>query len=71
LPKGFEEIEMKLVELNLIAHSNIYGLAGLSKFKNGTYHVEFSKPGFVTKKMIIFVKRGQNVEVEVVLMRVA
>jgi hypothetical protein len=65
-----QDVEMKLVELNLIAHSSIYGLAGLSKFKHGTYHVEFSKPGFITKKMIIFVKRGQMVEVEVEMMRV-
>jgi hypothetical protein len=66
-----QDVEMKLVELNLIAHSNIYGLAGLLKFKHGTYHLEFSKPGFITKQTIVFVKRGQTVELEVVMMRVA
>jgi hypothetical protein len=65
-----EGVQLKLVELNLIAHSNIYGLAGLLKFKHGTYHLEFSKPGFVTKQMIVFVKRGTTVELEVEMMRV-
>jgi hypothetical protein len=65
-----QDVEMKLVELNLIVRSDINGLAHLTKFKHGTYHLEFSKAGFITKQMIVFIKRGQTVELEVVLNRV-
>jgi hypothetical protein len=49
---------MKIVELNKTAVSDINGLAEIQKFKTGTYHVEFSKEGFVTKQMIVHVRRG-------------
>jgi hypothetical protein len=65
-----QDVELKIVELNKTAKSDINGIAVLTKFKHGTYHIEFSKAGFVTKQMIVFVKRGQTVELEVEMERV-
>jgi hypothetical protein len=66
-----EGAEMKIVELNKTGKSDINGIAEIQKFLCGTYHVEFSKVGFVTKTMIVFVKRGQIVELEVEMERVS
>jgi hypothetical protein len=65
-----QDVEMKNVELNKATKSDINGVAVFTKFIHGTYHLEFSKPGFVTKQMIVFVKRGQTVVLEVVMERV-
>ena len=65
-----EGVLMRILELNLIATSDINGLLGVSKVKPGTYHVEFSKDGFVTKQMIIVFKRGKTEQVEVMMQRV-
>jgi hypothetical protein len=66
-----QDVEMKIVELNKTTKSDINGIAEIQKFVNGTYHLEFSKTGFVTKTMIVFVKRGQTVELEVEMERVS
>ena len=61
---------MKVMELNKQALSDINGVASLIKIKPGTYHIEFSKVGFVTKVMIVKIKRGQILTLEVTLARV-
>jgi len=66
-----QDVTMKIVELNKTTTSDINGIAEILKFLSGTYHVEFSKAGFVTKTMIVFVKRGQTVELEVEMERVS
>jgi hypothetical protein len=58
-----------MIILNKSTKSDINGLAEIQKFVNGTYHLEFSKVGFVKKTMIVFVKRGQTVELEVEMVR--
>ncbi len=70
LTNAIQDAEMKILELNLIATTNVYGLCGISKIVSGTYHVEFTKVGYVTKQMIIFVKRGHIEQVEVLMERV-
>ena len=62
---------MKVIELNKQALSDINGVAALIKIKPGTYHIEFSKAGYVTKVMIVKIKRGQIVTLEVTLARVS
>jgi hypothetical protein len=63
-----EKVEMKIVELNKSALSDIDGKATLIKFRNGKYHVAFSKAGFKTVEMILKIERGKvlhlNVEME-------
>jgi len=58
-------VVMKIVELNLIATSDINGLAGLSGIKPGTYHMEFTGQGLVTKTFIQAFNRGHMIEMEV------
>ncbi len=60
---------MKIVELGFIATSNAYGLCGISKIVPGTYNVEFSKEGYVTQTMVIFIRRGRTVQVEVKMVK--
>lgn len=43
LTNAIEKVKMKIVELNLIATSDIYGLSGIAKFRHGTYHVELRR----------------------------
>ena len=62
---------LKIMELNKQAVSDINGVASIIKIKPGTYHVEFSKAGFVTQTMIVKIKRGQIVTLEVTLARVS
>ena len=62
---------IKIMELNKQALSDINGVASIIKFKPGTYHIEFSKAGFVTKVMIVKIKRGQIITLEVTLARVS
>jgi len=64
-----QDVEMKIVELNKTAKSDINGIAEIRKFMNSTYHIVFSKVGFVTKTMIVFVNRGQTLELEVEMER--
>ncbi|MEI6852778.1 MAG: carboxypeptidase-like regulatory domain-containing protein [Bacteroidota bacterium] len=66
-----EGVMVKIVELNREAVSDINGMADISKFKAGTYHVEFSKVGFVTKQMIITFKQGKTQEIEVQMERIS
>ncbi len=65
-----ELVAMKVLELGKHSLSDINGVASLIKIKPGTYHVEFSKVGYVTKVMIVKIKRGQIVTLEVTLARV-
>ncbi len=65
-----EFVTMKAIELNKQALSDITGVTSLIKIKPGTYHIEFSKVGYVTKVMIVKIKRGQIVTLEVTLARV-
>jgi hypothetical protein len=58
-------VVMKIVELNFTATSDINGLAGLSGIKAGTYHMEFSGQGLVTKTFIQAFKRGHMIELQV------
>jgi hypothetical protein len=60
---------LKIVELNRTVKSDIDGVAEIRIFKAGSYHVEFSLKGFVTKQMIIHVKQGQTIQLEVELER--
>ncbi|MEI7961635.1 MAG: hypothetical protein WCI04_04845 [archaeon] len=62
---------IKIMELNKQAVSDINGVASIIKIKPGTYHIEFSKVGYVTKQMIIKIKRGQIVTLEITLVRVS
>jgi hypothetical protein len=64
-------VQVKIIELNIFAHSDINGLAGLGRFRPGTYHVEFSGTGLVTKTIIVTFKRGKMLELEVVMEKVA
>jgi hypothetical protein len=63
-----EKVVMTIVELNKSALSDIDGIATLIKFRNGKYHVTFSKAGFKTVEMILKIERGKvlhlNVEME-------
>ena len=61
--------EMKIVELTKSAFSDINGVAELRTFRAGTYHVAFMKAGFKTKEMIVQVKNGQTVVLEVEMER--
>lgn len=70
ITNAVENATLKIVELNYIATSDIYGLAGIAKIKPGTYHVEITKEGYVKKEMIIFFKRGRMEQVEVLMDRV-
>ena len=65
-----EHVTLLIVELNKKAVSDINGLITLAQFTQGTYHVEFSKAGYVTRTMIIHVGQGETVELEVEMMRV-
>ena len=62
---------MKIVELNKQALSDINGGAGIIKIKPGTYHIEFSKTGFVTQTLVIKIKRGKILMMEVLMVRVS
>jgi hypothetical protein len=70
ITNALEKVEVKIVELNLIAHSDIMGLAGFVKVKPGIYHVTFSLEGFITKTIIIQFIRGRTKEIEVELQKV-
>ncbi|MEI6132994.1 MAG: PEGA domain-containing protein [Bacillota bacterium] len=65
-----EGVRLLIVELNKTAVSDINGVVTLAKFTQGTYHVEFSKEGYVTQTMIIHVGQGETVELEVEMVRV-
>jgi hypothetical protein len=67
---ALEKVMVKIVELNLIAHSDIMGLAGFAKVKPGIYHVEFSLDGFVTQTFIVKFIRGRMKEIEVEMVKV-
>lgn len=62
--------KINIVELNRTAISDIMGMCHILRVKTGTYHVEFSKEGFVTKQMILNIKRGRVLELEVKMVRV-
>jgi len=66
-----EGVRLLILELNKTAVSDINGVVTLAKFTQGTYHVEFSKEGYVTKTMIIHIGQGETVELEVVMARVS
>ena len=64
-------IEVKIIELkNKTAISDINGMAGIIKFKPGTYHVEFSGAGYQTKEMIITFKLGQMIDLDIQLNKI-
>lgn len=74
-PQGTQEAlmpggTMKILGINLIATSNEFGLAGIARFMGGIYTVEFSKPGYVTKQMIIKIGHGKTVNIQVDMERV-
>ena len=66
-----EDVTLLIMELNKKAVSDINGVVSLTKFIQGTYHVEFSKVGYVTQTMIIHVRQGETVELEVEMERVS
>jgi hypothetical protein len=63
-------VNIKIVELNLEAKTNIRGIGAIAKFKQGTYHVEFWKDGFEKVEKIIHFKLGKTVKVELQMVRV-
>jgi hypothetical protein len=65
-----EGVQVKIVERGQIGLSDIMGLCGIVKVWPGTYHVEFSKAGFVAQTLIITFKRGVMLEQEVKMVRV-
>jgi len=62
-------VQMKIVELDYIATSDIQGLCGIAKVKPGTYHIEFSKDGYATQTHVITLTRGKMLENEVIMAR--
>jgi len=64
-----EGVLCKIVEMNREILSDINGIGTIIKFKTGTYHVEFSKEGYVTKTMIIHFNRGEVLQVTVLMER--
>jgi len=57
----------KILEREREAITDINGILTIIKFKSGTVHVEFSKTGFKTKKVIMIFKRGYIEQVEIIL----
>jgi len=64
-----EGVLCRIVERNKEVVSDIDGVGSIITFQPGTYHVEFSKEGYVTKHMIISFKRGEIVQMEVLMDR--
>ena len=62
-------ITMHVVEPNKTAVSDIEGNAHGPNMKPGTYHVNFTGPGIVTKSIIVTVKRGTTVHLEVMVQK--
>lgn len=54
-----EGIQMKIVELNKTALSDIDGIDEIIRCKPGTYHIEFTGTGIVPKTIIKKITRGQ------------
>jgi len=64
-----EGVLCKIVEKSKEGLSDIDGIGSIIKFYPGTYHVEFSKVGYITKHMIISFKRGEIVQLEILMER--
>lgn len=64
-PTPLEKIKVKIVEVDRTAMSDIKGVATIAVFKAGTYHVEFSGTGWVTKNLILTFTRGHILQLEV------
>ena len=64
-----EGVLCRIVEKNKEGLSDIDGIGSIIKFYPGTYHVEFSKAGYITKHMIISFKRGEIVQLEILMER--
>jgi len=64
-----EGILCKIVEMNREVLTDINGIGTIIKFKTGTYHVEFSKEGYITKHMILSFTRGEIVQMEILMER--
>ncbi len=62
---------IKIMELNKQALSDINGVVSIIKIKPGTYHIEFSKAGFISQTLIVKIKRGKIITLEITLVRVA
>lgn len=58
-------IQMKIIELNKTATSDINGIDEIIKCRAGTYHIQFSGAGIVTKTITIKIKRGQIISLHV------
>ena len=61
---AIQDAQVKIVEVNRTAITNILGEATIIQFRSGTYHVEISKAGYKTKKSVIYFKRGRIVKIE-------
>jgi hypothetical protein len=65
-----EGATMRIVELDRSAKTDIMGMASITILKAGTYHIEFSGPGLVTKIYIMTIKRVRMLEMEVIMHRI-
>ena len=69
--KSLEGVLFKIVELNLTATSNSFGMVGIAKFKPGNYHIEFTKTGYKKVKMIVNFQKGKITNLEIDMHRLA